>query len=142
MTMTDFKAKCLRVVDDLGPSGIVLWEMAKLVQLGRLEMDLEDATYLRCLERIRAIPISPQIARLSTEMNFKSDPADEIIAATSVTEGIPLVTRDRIIRRSKVVPLALQAKRAAAASSSRANASRSPKSDSRTRNSSSGVTSS
>jgi PIN domain nuclease of toxin-antitoxin system len=87
-------------------SDIVLWEMAKLVQLGRLEMDLEDATYLRCLERIRVIPISPRIAKLSTEMDFKSDPADEIIAATSLAEGIPLLTRDRRIRRSKIVPLA------------------------------------
>ena len=92
--------------EPLAISDIVIWEMAKLVQLGRLEMDLEDATYLRCLERIRVIPISPQIARLSTEMDFKSDPADEIIAATSVAEEIPLLTRDRSIRRSKIVPLA------------------------------------
>jgi PIN domain nuclease of toxin-antitoxin system len=92
--------------EPLAISDIVLWEIAKLVQLGRLEMDLEDATYLRCLERIRVIPISPQIARLSTEIDFKADPADEIIAATSVAEGIPLLTRDRSIRRSKIVPLA------------------------------------
>ena len=92
--------------ESLAISDIVLWEMAKLVQLGRLEMDLEDATYLRCVERIRVIPISPEIARLSTTMDFRSDPADEIIAATSLAEGIPLLTRDRRIRRSKIVPLA------------------------------------
>jgi PIN domain nuclease of toxin-antitoxin system len=91
--------------ESLAISDIVLWEIAKLVQLGRLEMDLEDATYLRCLERIRVIPISPRIARLSTELDFKADPADEIIAATSLAEGIPLLTRDRSIRRSKIVPL-------------------------------------
>jgi PIN domain nuclease of toxin-antitoxin system len=90
--------------EPLAISDIVLWEMAKLVQLGRLEMDLESATYLRCLERV--IPISPQIARLSTEMDFRADPADEIIAATSLAEGMPLLTRDRSIRRSKIVPLA------------------------------------
>jgi PIN domain nuclease of toxin-antitoxin system len=92
--------------EPLAISDIVLWEMAKLVQLGRLEMDLEDPTYLRCLDRIRVIPISAQIARLSTELDFKSDPADEIIAATSLAERIALLTRDRSIRRSKVVPLA------------------------------------
>jgi antitoxin (DNA-binding transcriptional repressor) of toxin-antitoxin stability system len=31
MTMTDFKAKCLRVVDDLGPSGIVLTKRGRPV---------------------------------------------------------------------------------------------------------------
>ena len=33
-------------------------------------------------------------------------PADEIIAATSVVEGIPLLTRDGKILKSKIVPLA------------------------------------
>ena len=90
----------------LAISDIVLWEMAKLVQLGRLELDLESAAFLRCLDRIRVIPISARIARLSTRLDFASDPADEIIAATSLAESIPLVTRDRRIRRSKLVPLA------------------------------------
>ena len=31
MTMTDFKAKCLRLVDDLGPSGIVLTKRGRPV---------------------------------------------------------------------------------------------------------------
>jgi antitoxin (DNA-binding transcriptional repressor) of toxin-antitoxin stability system len=31
MTMTEFKAKCLRVVDDLGPSGIVLTKRGRPV---------------------------------------------------------------------------------------------------------------
>jgi len=39
-------------------------------------------------------------------LDFDSDPADEIIAATSVVHRVPLVTRDRTIRRSKLVPIA------------------------------------
>jgi PIN domain nuclease of toxin-antitoxin system len=39
-------------------------------------------------------------------LDFRGDPADEIIAATSVVHRAPLLTRDRQIRRSKVVPLA------------------------------------
>jgi PIN domain nuclease of toxin-antitoxin system len=39
-------------------------------------------------------------------LDFKSDPADELIAATSVVERIPLLTRDKRIRKSKLVPLA------------------------------------
>lgn len=35
-----------------------------------------------------------------------SDPADELIAATSLVHNVPLLTRDAKLRRSKVVPLA------------------------------------
>lgn len=87
-------------------SSIVLWELAKLVQLGRLEMDLDSARVERALTRIAVWPIDLAVARASTRLDFKGDPADELIAATSLVHEIPLVTRDREIRRSKLVPLA------------------------------------
>jgi PIN domain nuclease of toxin-antitoxin system len=39
-------------------------------------------------------------------LDFASDPADELIAATSVVERIPLLTRDQKILKSRMVPLA------------------------------------
>jgi PIN domain nuclease of toxin-antitoxin system len=39
-------------------------------------------------------------------LDFDSDPADEIIAATSLVHRVPLMTRDRKMRRSKLVPIA------------------------------------
>jgi PIN domain nuclease of toxin-antitoxin system len=39
-------------------------------------------------------------------LEFQSDSADEIIAATSLTHDIPLLTRDSRIRKSKAVNLA------------------------------------
>jgi PIN domain nuclease of toxin-antitoxin system len=87
-------------------SAIVLWELAKLVQLGRLDMDLDDREAVRILNRLHVWPIDLDVARASTRLDFRSDPADEIIAATSVVHRVPLITRDRVIRRSKVVPLA------------------------------------
>ena len=87
-------------------SAIVLWELAKLVQLDRLDMDLDDREVVRVLNRLQVWPIDHAIARASTRLDFRSDPADEIIAATSVVHGVPLVTRDRVMRGSKVVPLA------------------------------------
>jgi PIN domain nuclease of toxin-antitoxin system len=62
-----------------GISAIVLWEVARLRQLGRIE---------------------------SAELDFNSDPADELIAATSIVHRALLVTRDRKIRASKLVPIA------------------------------------
>ena len=88
-------------------SSIVLWEMAKLVQLGRVELDLDDREVLRVLSRIHVWRIDLAVALASTRLDFKSDPADEIIAATSVVNDVPLVTRDEVIRGSGMVRLAL-----------------------------------
>lgn len=92
--------------ESLAVSDIVLWELAKLVQLGRLVLDMDSVAFRRSLRHFTLIPISMQIARRSTELDFSSDPADEIIAATSIVERIPLLTRDRKILESRIVPLA------------------------------------
>ena len=80
--------------------------MAKLVQLGRLAMDFDSEEFRTFLRQVIVIPVTFEIARASTELDFHSDPADELIAATSVIHKIPLLTRDRKIRKSKIVPLA------------------------------------
>ena len=87
-------------------SAIVLWELAKLVQLGRLDMDLDDREVVQTLNRIHRWPIDLAVSRASTRLDFTSDPADEIIAATSIVHNVPLLTRDRVVRQSKIVPLA------------------------------------
>jgi PIN domain nuclease of toxin-antitoxin system len=92
--------------NELAISGVVLWELAKLVQLGRLDMDLEAAEFRQLLRQVSVLPITLEIARASTRLDFSSDPADEIIAATSLVERIPLLTRDRRILKSRIVPLA------------------------------------
>lgn len=87
-------------------SDIVLWELAKLLHLGRLSMDLDGPEFRGFLHDVTVIPISVEIAQKSTQLDFSSDPADEIIAATSVVENIPLLTRDRRILKSRMVPFA------------------------------------
>jgi PIN domain nuclease of toxin-antitoxin system len=92
--------------EGLAVSDIVLWELAKLVQLKRLVLDMDSVAFRRSLRHLTIIPITVQIARQSTKLDFASDPADEIIAATSIVERIPLLTRDRKILKSRMVPLA------------------------------------
>lgn len=87
-------------------SAIVLWEVAKLAQLGRVSMDLQDPEVGRVLSRIHVWPITREIAHVSTQLDVRGDPADELIAATSLVHHLPLVTRDAVLRRSKVVPIA------------------------------------
>jgi PIN domain nuclease of toxin-antitoxin system len=88
-------------------SAIVLWEIGKLAELGRIELDLDDAGLVRILSRLHVWPLSLDVCRAIRTLDFDSDPADEIIAATSVLHRVPLVTRDRRIRRSHRVPLAV-----------------------------------
>jgi PIN domain nuclease of toxin-antitoxin system len=87
-------------------SEIVLWEVAKLSQLGRIQLDLDDSEVVRVLAAVHIWPISREVAKQSTQLDVRGDPADEIIAATSVVHNVPLVTRDRRLLRSKIVPLA------------------------------------
>lgn len=94
------------VADRWSISAIVLWELAKLVQLGRLELDLESPEFTRTLASLTIWPLDRAVCRQSTHLDFSGDPADELIAATSVVHHVPLVTRDRRMRGSKIVPLA------------------------------------
>jgi PIN domain nuclease of toxin-antitoxin system len=87
-------------------SGIVLWEISKLVQLGRVEMDLAEPEVIRALSKVYTWLLTFDICRGIHDLDFRSDPADEIIASTSFVHRVPLVTRDSKIRKSKLVPLA------------------------------------
>ncbi|MCL4290011.1 MAG: PIN domain-containing protein [Thermoleophilia bacterium] len=89
-----------------GISAIVLWEIAKLAQLGRIEIDLDDPVLERALARVHLWPLELAVCQAISRLDFRGDPADELIAATSLVHGAPLVTRDRSLRRSKLVPLA------------------------------------
>lgn len=87
-------------------SAIVLWEITKLHQLGRIRFDLSEKKARQLLARLQIWPIDVQVCQQLRRLDFKSDPADELIAATSLAHEIPLLTRDRRIRATKIVPLA------------------------------------
>ncbi|MDP9174978.1 MAG: PIN domain-containing protein [Planctomycetota bacterium] len=100
------KERKLLAADEWGISAIVIWEISKLSQLGRITLDLDDVDFVRLISRIHTWPISLEVCKGIRRLDFRSDPADEIIAATSLITAVPLVTRDAQIRKSKVVPLA------------------------------------
>ena len=89
-----------------GVAAIVLWELAKLTQLGRIDVDLDDPEVDAVLAGLHVWPLDLEVAKASTRLDFDSDPADELIAATSLVHGVPLLTRDKQIRKSKLVPIA------------------------------------
>jgi len=98
--------RCLPARNLWSISSIVLWELARLVQRGRVDLHLDDRGVVRFLSGMNRWPADLDAARASTCLDSRSDPADEIIAATSVVHGVPLLTRDQVILNSNQVPLA------------------------------------
>ena len=90
--------------DAAAPLPLTAEEFHALRSLGD-EVDLDDPDVVRTLAAVQVWPITAEIARESTSLDLRSDPADELIAATSVVHNVPLVTRDPKLRASRVVPL-------------------------------------
>ena len=89
-------------------SAITLWEIAKLVERGKIKLRDGVDVLLTSLETNRAIqvlPITAAVALKSTRLgaNFHNDPADQLITATAIVHKLQLVTANRRIRMSDVV---------------------------------------
>ena len=52
-------------------SAVVLWELAKLVQLGRVNMDLDDRDVARVLNQLHVWPIDLEVAKTSVRLDFR-----------------------------------------------------------------------
>jgi len=94
----------------LGVSAISCWEVAKLVERGRLQLTIpvEQWLALALLPPVVLLPLSPEVAVGSTRLPppFHRDPADQIIVATARHYSCPLVTLDGLIRAYPHVQLA------------------------------------
>ncbi|NTV68106.1 MAG: type II toxin-antitoxin system VapC family toxin [Chlorobaculum sp.] len=84
---------------------ISLWEIAMLVKKGRLSLGTSYQEFIRLVllsKNYQLQGITPEIAELSTQLSedINNDPADRIIAATSLVMGIPLITADRNLNQA------------------------------------------
>jgi PIN domain nuclease of toxin-antitoxin system len=87
---------------------ISLWEVATLVERGRLTLDVPLREWLDAAAHprsVRLLPLSPRIAAEIARLpdSFHRDPADRIIVSTSRVHQIPVLTHDDGIRRSRLV---------------------------------------
>lgn len=87
-------------------SAIVLWEIERLRRSRITRYGLDDEVVSGMLAGTRVWPITPAVCMAMRRLDFESDPADELIAATSIVFNVPLLTRDRDMGASRVVPLA------------------------------------
>jgi PIN domain nuclease of toxin-antitoxin system len=85
-------------------SAVSAWEIALLVDTGRIELDVPVVTWIqRFLDRpsVEALPLSHGAACRSYQLHHLEhrDPADRLLIATAIELACPLVTYDeRIVR--------------------------------------------
>jgi PIN domain nuclease of toxin-antitoxin system len=92
--------------DGLAVSDINLLELATLASKGRIQLDISLETFLREVEaRFVVLPISGRacVRAIGLPAVYPKDPADRIIGATALVEGLSLLTADREIRRSNAL---------------------------------------
>jgi PIN domain nuclease of toxin-antitoxin system len=85
--------------DVIGVSAVSAWEIAKLVEYGRLQLPCPLQEWFDDALRypgIRLVELTPEIAIESTQLprGFHRDPADQIIVATARLYDCLLVTSD------------------------------------------------
>lgn len=89
----------------IGLAAISLWEMALLSARGRIAADAHAMRQALAHPELEVVPLTLDVALESQKLGrrFPSDPADCLIAATARVHGVPLVTADGAIRRSRAV---------------------------------------
>lgn len=87
---------------------ISIWEISMLIVRKRLIIDDTAAGFVNSVIQsldLRIQPITAEIAELSVHFGaeINNDPADRLIAATSIIQNAPIVTADRNLREATIV---------------------------------------
>jgi len=92
-----------RVSDGLAICSITVWELALLFARGilRSQGTVQSAVQnLLTRSGVVILPINAEVAAIASQFpdDYPRDPADRLIGATAMAEGMALVTRDERIR--------------------------------------------
>ena len=93
--------------EGLAISDITLLELTTLSSKGRIRLDISLESFFHEIEALFIVlPISGRacVRALGLPAAYPKDPADRIIGATALVEGLSLLTADRQIRRSRALP--------------------------------------
>jgi len=92
--------------DTLAIAAISLWEVGMLTSKNRIELPQPLLSWLlKACEQpnLRLLPITPEVAAVSTTIPVHGDPADRLIIATALQHACPIVTIDENIQSTKLV---------------------------------------
>src|ERR1700681_1385082 len=96
-----------RADSGLAISDFTLYELSTLFRKKRIGLTISPESFLSEVERrFVVLPITRPVCleTLAFPAGYPKDPADRIIGATAIVEGLSLVTADQAIRDSGVVP--------------------------------------
>ena len=101
--LTTSARRAIDEVERVLVSAVSVWEVAMLVAKRRIQLDRTIEQWVNvalALPKIQLAPLEPAIAVRSTKLPgpFHPDPADRIIVATALENGVPLITPDERIR--------------------------------------------
>lgn len=85
-------------------SSMSVWEVSMLVKKERLSLKQTSQDWLTQVEGlsfITFVPVNNQIAQNSVHLDMHPDPADRIIAATTLYLGATLITKDEKLQKLK-----------------------------------------
>jgi PIN domain nuclease of toxin-antitoxin system len=84
-------------------SAISIWELGVKIQRGKLDLGISIEEFTRRIDEtaiVQLLPVTTTTWLRSLELGWDHrDPADRVIVATAVLQGVPLVTADAEIRR-------------------------------------------
>ena len=87
----------------VGISSISLFELAWLAKTQRIVLKTSLEAFLVEVEtRFLILPITAAVTRIAVEFPspYPLDPMDRMIGATALDRGVPLVTKDKMIRKA------------------------------------------
>ncbi len=92
--------------EGLAISDMSLLELARFGSRRGIELDISVESFLQEVEsKFVVLPMNRRVCAkaMALPATFPKDPADRVIAATALAEGLALITADEHIRGSKVV---------------------------------------
>jgi PIN domain nuclease of toxin-antitoxin system len=97
--------------DGVAIASITLWEIAQLIDDGRVKVQGTTERFLESLCQspgLSVLPITPEVATLAFQFppDFPRDPADRLIGATARAHGMTLVTKDQPIQDCPLIDTA------------------------------------
>jgi len=105
--------KALRVFEKAGANQAfiyvpapVLWEIALLIKAGQIRLPQPFAQWTAALSiqpGFEVALLDAAVLEISLNVQINGDPFDEVIVATALTLGLPLITRDVAITESQLV---------------------------------------
>ncbi len=102
------KKEIKRSENELVICDISIWEISMLINRKRLIVDESASGFINLLiqsQNYQVQQITPEIAELSVHFGaeINNDPADRLIAATSILRNMPIITADQNLRNATIL---------------------------------------